>query len=253
MAQKPVSETTHGLAVPPGHEILSIQLRPDGLSFAHVENGALKTAVLPTPADHPDGLRAICSAPEWPKRKFDAVRVCVPTDRAILIPAELDCPGKYDALFSALGYPPAPDARILALACGNDQILLHTVQDAVIRSLTELFGESLAFYHPLSANLGQPESEGTVIRLDEAAGYGNYTVTNGSELLLADVFPLNSDADLLLQVNRLVVAGKLGSFRIVCSGDRCQSNAETLARHYRQVELHPDGENRNLYHPMRCE
>lgn len=251
---EPVCETNHGLTVPSGNEILSIQLRPDGLSFASAEKGELRSSGMHIPAEKREaGFEYAFACAEWPAKPFSSVQVCVPTECAVVIPAELNDPGQYGALMTALGYADDPGAHIFAQACPGGRVLLHGVCETIVCPLKEKYGDALSFYHPLFVSLSQMEEKSTVLRIDGAGGYGNFTLTNGGSLLFADVFPLNSEADLLLMVNRIIVSNKIGSFRIVCSGKNCQANTAMLSRHYREVNVHPQGEFRNLLFPFPCE
>ena len=255
MKQQPVSEQNHGLAVQPGNEILSILLRPDGLSFAFFEQGEMRSGTIKLPADRPEaGFDFVFSSAEWPRSAFAKVWVCVPAECAVLVPEALDQPEKYGRIVASLGYPEDPGACLLSLPCPGNKVLLHAVCKEVLLPLSEKYGEALSFFHPLYAGLcRQPKEKGTVLEVNCAGGYVNFTLTNGQELLWADVFPATRKADLLLAVNRIVVTGKISSFHVVCSGDRAEENATLLGRHYRPVSVHPDGENRNLFFPFSCE
>ena len=251
---EPVSEICHGLTVPSGNEILSIQLRPDGLSFACAEKGELRSSVVRIPAEKREaGFEYFFSCAKWPEKAFSSVQVCVPTECVLLIPAELNDPERYGGLMAALGYGDDPGAHIFAQACPEGQVLLHAVCETVVRPLTEKYGDSLSFYHPLFVSLAQPGENSTILRIDGAGGYGNFTLTNGKNILFTDVFPWTGEADLLLMVNRIIVSNKIGSFRIICSGENSDANAALLSRHYREVGVHPQGEFRDLLYPFPCE
>jgi len=251
---EPVSETNHGLIVPSGNEILSIQLRPDGLSFAYTEKGELRSFVVHIPVEKREaGFEYVFSRAEWPAKTFSSVRVCVPTDCAVLVPEDLNDQGQYGTLMTALGYADDPGGHIFAQSCPGGKVLLHAVCETIIRPLTGRYGDALSFYHPLYVSLSQQEEKSTILRIDRAGGYGNFTLTNGGNLLFADVFPLENEADLLLMVNRIIVSNKIGSFRIICSGENSEANVAFLSLHYREVAVHPQGEFRNLLYPFSCE
>ena len=252
MESTPVPETDHGLANPPANEILSIQLRPDGLSFAYREGEEVKSATIHIPAEKVlTGFDFVFSAAEWPSKTFSSVRVCVPTDAAVLIPAALTRPENDTEFFASLGYPDDPGARIFAQSVPEGRVLLHGVCEMVFQPLFDKYGEKVTFYHPLAVNLAQPETNETVLSVDWAGGYACHTLRKENQLLFCDVFPGENPADVLFQVNRIVVSNKIGAFRTVCSGDQAGALRETLSAHYRNVELHPDGEDRNLLFPFR--
>jgi hypothetical protein len=231
---------------------MSILLRPDGLSFACCRSGQIHSETIRLPEENCQiGFEAVFFDPRWPAEAFAEVWVGVPTECALLIPAEIDCPEQYATLLTSFGWPVDPGARILADPIG-EKVVLHGVCDDVFLPLSEKFGNRLNFFHPLTVSLLQPEEEGMVLRIDAVGGIGNYTLSRGRELLFADVFPLNNEASLLLTVNRIIVTGKIGVLRIVCSGEHCEDHCALLSRHYRNVSVHPDGENRNLFFPLSC-
>ena len=196
------------------------------------------------------GLDAVFSTPEWPQREFAEVWLCVPTRAALLIPAELNRPEYYVRFFTALGYADDPETRILAHPAAEG-VLLHGVCEAAWGPLAERFGKKLSFFHPLTVSLGEPPENGTTLYVDIAAGTINYTLNRGGKVLFADVLPSDDEASLLLAVSRIIVAGKVGALRIVCSGEGCEAAQAQLSKHYRDVSVHSDGENRNLFFPLR--
>ena len=151
-----------------------------------------------------------------------------------MIPVELNRPEFFGRFFTAMGYADNPSLRIVARPAG-DKILLYRVPEA----------EKEIPVHPLAVSLSQPEEKGNVLRIDTTGKITGYTLHHDGKLLFADVFPAADKASVLLAVNRIVVANKIGSVRIVCSGENCKAMQEALSRHFRNVELHPDGENRN--------
>ena len=253
MRNQPVSETNHGLART-GKEILSIQLRPDGLSFASWKEGNIESVHIDIPAEYTaDGFDYVFSSPLWPDRAFTSVWISVPTQYAVLIPAELNRADQYALCMNTLGYPEDSHAHILPLICPAERVLLHAVCDSVMRPLSDKYGNTVHFFHPLYVNLAQTGEKETILQVDCAGGYGNITLNSGDELLFADVFPLENEAALLLAVNRIIVANKVGALRIVCSGEDSQRHVELFNHHYRNVTVHPDSEQRNLLFPFRCE
>ena len=254
MEQQPVSGENCGLASSPGHEILSIRLRPDGLSFACFERGELKSGTVPFLAwiAPENGFDAAFSSAEWPCADFSEVWACIPTDCAALIPRELNLPENHRQFMASLGFPDAPGMQPSACSCPGNMVLLHAVRETVMRSLTDKYGDALALTHPLYVNLCQPEEPGSVLCVDYAGGYGNFTLKKGGKLVFADVFPASNRAALLFAVNRIVTTSEDDSLRIVCSGENAQTHAALLRRHYRNVSVHPHGEDRNLLFPWSC-
>lgn len=249
MGNRPVGEQQdHGLAVRPEEIRLSIQLRPDGLSYARTEDGRLRRDDLSFDPEH---FRETLASDKWPSGDFSEVKVCVPTDRAVLVPAEADRPEKRGSFFESLGFLPEPSSRIFASPCGDETMLLVAVCEQVAAPLQERYGETLSFYHPLQVSLSRPIDRPAILRIDSAGGYGSFTLHSAGNLLLADVYPLAGEADLLLCVNRIIVSNKIGPCRIVCSGDRADAAAALLARFSRDVAVDPDEENRNLFFPFR--
>jgi len=253
MKNQPVSQADRPLAPRAGKEILSIQLRPDGLSFAYAEENEVKSGTIRLPAENPEaGFDSIFSSGQWPGKSFSEVSVCVPSDCAVLIPEELNLPEKYSSIVAALGYAEDPGARLLPLSCPGGLVLLHAVCNRVITPLSDKYGDNISFLHPLYISLCQPEDKNTTLYIDCAGGYGNFTLKAGGDLLFADVFPLKNEASLLLAVNRIIVANKVGALQIICSGDGCESNHTVFSRHFRNVSVHPQGESRNLLFRWAC-
>lgn len=252
MNGNPVPETDHRPASLSGNEILSIRLQPDGLSFAYPDQTGIHSAGIPLRPDHPtDALRQALSAPEWPKADFRAVKVCVPSAKALLIPAEADLPGFREKIASGSDLAAEEEAVILSAPADADKALLFAVCPKVLTPFRERYGETVSFFHPLLVNLSQPETKETLLQIDIAGGYASHTLTADSRCLFCDVFPGENPADILFQVNRIIVSNKIGTFRIVCSGEKAHALSESLSNHYRNVSVHPDGENRNLFFPFR--
>jgi len=250
MAEKTVGKPAQGPTASSPKEILSIQLRPDGLSFAYRDGEETVDKHISRQGSEPaTGWKTATDSPEWPAREFDRVIVCAPTDQAVVVPATIHEQEQQAAYLESLGYRLAPDTQFVTNPAGSDSVVLFAVEGTMGRAIGERF-ETVEYTHPLAINLMQPATKETVLRVDRAAGYGAFTLHQGQELLFADVIPIGSDADLLLTVNRIIVTGKVGAFRIVCSGDRAEETCALLAAHYRQVGIHGAGESRNLLHPF---
>ncbi|MDR0955309.1 MAG: DUF3822 family protein [Rikenellaceae bacterium] len=242
----PVGESNRGSDVSVSNR-LSIQLRLDGLSYALVQGGQVQVNHLTFRMEElPKALAADDLSAD-----FSAVWVCVPTRRTVLIPSEWDRPEKRADYLRVLGFPVDQNARVLTFAAGENRTLLFAVDDAVAEPLEEKYGEKLAFYHPLGVSLTTgDDAAGSTLRIDAAGETGSFTLTSARKLLLAEVYPLTSENELLLSVNRTIAAHPIGRLRIVCSGDRAESSAALLAQFYREVTVDPDGENRNLLFPF---
>jgi hypothetical protein len=243
----PVGESNRGSDASVSNR-LSIQLRLDGLSYALVRAGQIQVNRLKF--NEEELLEALAS--DELSTDVDAVWVCVSTRRAVLIPSEWDRPEKRADYLRVLGFLIDQGTRIQAFAAGENRTLLFAVDDAVTEPLEKKYGEKLAFYHPLGVSLVAVEDTvGTTLRVDAVGGIGSFTLTSAGKLLLAEVYPLTSENELLLSVNRTIAAHPIGRLRIVCSGDRAESSAATLAQFYREVTVDPDGENRNLLFAFR--
>ncbi len=158
-------------------------------------------------------------------------------EHVVLIPEELNRPEYYGRFFSAMGYGDEPQSPVEAWPVGDKVLLLRNVPQ----------GQP----HPLAVSLSQPETGGNLLQVDLSGETANYTLHSNGKLLFADILPAVDEASVLLAVNRIVVAHKLGAVRIVCSGEGCQRMQTTLARHFRNVGVHPDGENRNRHFVVR--
>jgi hypothetical protein len=247
MDSVPVGESNRGSDASVSNR-LSIQFRLDGLSYALVQGGQVQVNRLTFSQE--ELLEAL--AADNLSTDVDAVWVCVPTRRAVLIPAEWDRPEKRADYLRALGFPVDQNARIQAFSAGENRTLLFAVDEAVAEPLEEKYGAKVAFYHPLGVSVvAGDEAAGSILRVDTAGETGSFTLTSAGKLLLAEVYPLTSENELLLSVNRTIAAHPIGRLRIVCSGDRAESYAATLARFYREVTVDPDGENRNLLFAFR--
>lgn len=219
---------------------MSILLRRDGFSLARCKDGrrGRKTGRIGELLSALDAW-ADADAEAW---------VCAPTGRAVLIPGEI-APQNYGRLLAAQGFAEAPGQRLLASPVG-DKVLLHTIEEAIYEPLAERFGEGLLVLHPLTVSLRQPEEAGAVLQIDCTDGLGSFTFTEGGALLWADVLPVENDASIGVIVGS-ILAGRT-DVRIVCSGERCKTYPEWLSRSYPVVELHADGEHRNLFFPLSC-
>ena len=230
------------------HERVSILLRRDGLSFAWCKPGEreVRTETIERPQG---GFDALFTDSRWPQEEFAEVWLCVPTECAVLIPAEFDRPEMYGQFLAASGYGHDPAARVLADPI-DDKVLLHGVCEEVMAPLSERFGDRLTVFHPLAVSFRQPVEEGAVLRVDCADGLGCFTLSRGGELRFADVFPIENDAALLLIVNRILAENPADTIRIVCSGERCEAYGALLGSQSHHVATHPDGEWRNLFFPL---
>lgn len=252
MADYLTRQETQPIEFPANKANLSIRLRPDGFSFAWAEDGRIRTIHIDIPDENPTGgLHKALFGSEWPDRQFERIHVCVPTDKAVLIPSEMDRPESYEAYMTGTGISVSEDTRILSASVSNDKTLLYAVCEQVMAPLKERFGEKLVFFHPLYVNLTQPAEKGNRLLIDRAGGYAHYTLASNESLLFCDVFPAENDDAILFHVNRIIVLNKIGSFSIRCSGDRLDATAGMLSGYYKEVGIHPDGEQRNLYFPLR--
>ncbi|MCD8186682.1 MAG: DUF3822 family protein [Rikenellaceae bacterium] len=253
MKQNPVSDTAHRLAVPPGKEILSIQLRPDGLSYAWTEQGVIQSAALTIPKGYSvSGMDDAFSRPRWPQRLFSSVQVCVPSPGALLIPEEWNRPEQYDRLLAGAGCPVPPGSQVMTASCPDHRAVLFSVCRPAVESLRKRYGQLIRFYHPLAVNLRQPKEQSTLLYIDRAGGTLTVSLSRGNELCYADVFPAEKDTEAVLIANRILETREIGACRIVVSGDGCTEMAAGLRRYYPEVILHPENENRNLFFPWTC-
>lgn len=222
---------------PAASAVLSIRLRPDGLSFATARTvGAVAFEGGPYAENLQGALRELAAV-----EPFDAVRASLPAAEVAPAPAEYCRPELYGFLW--------PDAAArgrvpVGIPCGEVALAMTVPADldALFRAQ---YGDRFTWWHPLAVSLEYADT-GSVLRIDTAEGRWFACLTLKGALAAAESLPLENEASLLLGINRLIVLHKVGALRIVCSGERCDDYAAALATYYPDVSVDPFGADRDL-------
>lgn len=251
MAYKVIYQNDSVTDTPIQNAILSIQLRLNGLSFSVARDSTLHlTDIAFTEGGLYDNLSEIFRSTEVLNGDFSTVNVCIPTDKASLIPPALDVSESHARFFAVNGVALSPDEAVISTPCKGEKTLLMVVSRQLLVWLHERFGEKVRYVHPLSVSLNKPDENGRIIRIDTTKELLSVTVHRNAELRYADVFPLENAASVLLCVNRLTEAAeadKTIQTKIICSGTNCKEYATFLRNYYSETETDPNGEYRNLY------
>jgi len=222
---------------PAASAVLSIRLRPDGFSFATARTVAGVVFADGTYAENLHEALGGLIADE----PFDTVRASLPTAEVVPVPAEY-CRAE---LFGFLWPDATARGRVpVGIPCGEAALAMTVPTDLDALFAAE-YASRFAWQHPLSVSLGYADT-GSVLRIDTAADRWFACLTLKGALAAAESLPLENEASLLLGINRLIVLHKVGTLRIVCSGERCDDYAAALAAYYPDVSIDPLGADRDI-------
>ncbi len=213
---------------------LSIRITPDGFSFCTAgEDETPLTSGLVTP----DRLATTLTENTWLQPPFDRVCASWETRKACLIPTALFDHSRTET-YLALNGTPADEATEIVIhnPWGEEAELVYAV-DRQMKANIERHFPGLDYSHPLLELLAHNAGKSNLLLVEQTARHAFLVLHLGGRLRAAEALPCAGFADLLLAVNRIIVAGKAGRVCIRCFGATGETTGRELSRYHPDVEI----------------
>lgn len=160
----------------------------------------------------------------------------IATGKAVLIPAGLDAgPSETEGLFALTAQKPNDAEEVITITSG-DKKLLAAVDKKLLAELKERFsGKRLRVTHPIIKGIEHESGNNASVFIYASAGVSFFVARDRNRLLYADSLPADDFPTLLLNVNRIIVANKLGKTAIVCAGNNDKELAESFSDFFADI------------------
>ena len=162
----------------------------------------------------------------------DPVTVELLLPRTMLVPRELFDAGRAAELLAANGMPPAADE--CAVSCGTEEeyAAVAAVNREALQLVTEKLGVRARFTTPL---LHTPRHAAKTVWMCRRAELLYIKVYDGGALQLAEVVPVETEADLLYFIGRLGGVFTLKEYELRIAGDDAKAARRLLGKTFRQA------------------
>ncbi|MDR2936374.1 MAG: DUF3822 family protein [Rikenellaceae bacterium] len=212
---------------------LSIRITPDGFSFFVA--GEVGPA---TVANYVTLDRITTTISETPALQHPFAQVCASweTHKACLVPSALFDHRQGDIYLALNGTPHDDMAEtVIHNPQGNEAIFVYAV-DLQAKAEIERHFPGLDYTHPLLELLTYDTGKSNLLLVEQTIRHAFLVLRLGGRLTAAEALPCAGFADLLLAVNRIIVAGKAGRIRIRCYGTMGDATCRELSRYFPEVE-----------------
>ena len=221
------------------NKILSIQLSLNGLSFS-IFNGKFwsenKCCIFESNADILSEVKTIISDNNLLDDELVRIVLVVDTDKVELVPTQLYSDTYLDDMSNVIGVKYTDDLTVVVSSSVNGVLALMNFPRHLYDYFCNIYGDKIAFYHPLLLNLIANNNR-SVVSVCFGDSSFHVTVKRDNKLLFADSFKYNSIADVIYVLNKLEKLFYIKNLPVLLSGKTSVDNRKILSAYYKKVIL----------------
>ncbi len=227
-------------------KILSIRLSSDGLSFSVISpTGGTEENNISfghNQASAADALKRVMESHEEFSKEFSSVQIFLDTAYTVYVPAEVvDAdPGSGETWLNSAGIYTDKSDRVIISSAVGDVCAVMVFDCGVIDCLKAKFGDKAVFFSPLQENIemkGRFDTGGGGAYIVNLTGKNLYITSfdDTGGLSIAEVYPYNSDADIVYYLHKLSGGGKevCRHLRIYVYGDYASVSIRSIKKYFR--------------------